>query len=57
MDKSNDSLIVTEQAVEDKRTFDGDTLYRTDRLNCRDDGVEVSEPRITGYLKGYNINP
>lgn len=57
MDKSNDSLIVTEQAVEDKRTFDGDTLYRTDQLNWRDDGDEVSDPSMNDYLKGYNINP
>lgn len=31
--------------------------YRTDHLNWRDDGDELTDPAMNDFLKGYNINP
>ena len=31
--------------------------YRTDQLNWRDDGDELTDPATNDFLKGYNINP
>ena len=31
--------------------------YRTDHLNWRDDGDELTDPAMNDFLKGYNIDP
>lgn len=43
-------IINTDETKEDKE-------YRTDHLNWRDDGDELTDPSTNDFLKGYNIDP